>query len=254
MQQGLQSDKRCNATYTTSATSVTNPSGAEHNERSASRRAGGILWLDAGCLQLLHRGVPLRYVVETVRRQQRADCADHLRDARDASCRRGFVWFAGGSLWTARSADVQRDLFFADRIALRVCAEFYGVFNFARAVWHWHGRRVGRGRVTGDGSGAAEMARCTERNFAERILHRIPAGGDGGAISTAALGLARDVLGGCAAGAAGAVYPRQGAGVAGVEGAQGGEHWRCAARGGQELAALRVPGGADDVHDVPLTR
>src|SRR5271155_1144268 len=154
MQQGLQSDKRCNATDTTSATSATNPSGAEHNQRSASRGAGRILWLDAGCLRLLHRGVPLRYVVETIWREQSADCADHYGDAGNASCRRGFVWFAGGSLWTARSADVQRDLFFADRIALRIRSEFYGVFYFAGAVWHWHGRGVGRGRVAGDGGGA----------------------------------------------------------------------------------------------------
>src|SRR5277367_966856 len=254
MQQGLQSDKRCNATYTTSATSVTNPSGAEHNERSASRRAGGILWLDAGCLRLLHCGVPLRCVVETVRRQQRADCADHLRDAGDASCGRGFVWFAGGSLWTARSADVQRDLFFADRIALRICAEFYGVFYFAGAVWHWHGRRVGRGRVTGYGSGAAQMARRAERHSAEWIFRGVFAGGNGHTVSAAAVGLARHVLDWRGAGIAGAVHPDEGAGIAGVERAQGGDDRRRVARGGEELEALRLSCGADDVHDVPFAR
>jgi len=72
---------------------------------------------------------------------------------------------------------------------------------------------MGCGCFAGDGGGAAEMARDFERDFAKRVFDWVFAGGGGGAVLAASLGLAGNVLGWGGAGAAGFVYKDQGSGV-----------------------------------------
>ena len=59
---------------------------------------------------------------------------------------------------------------------------------------------------------------------------------------------------GAAPGAAGAVYPDQGSGVGSVEAASRREHGQVLRVVGRAVEALRVPRGADDLHDVSLAR
>src|SRR5262249_8762395 len=98
------------------------------------------------------------------------------------------------------------------------------------------------------------MARNLERNFAERIFDRVLAGGNCSAIFAASLGMAGDVLGWSAAGAAGAVYKDEGSGVGGVEAGPSREHRRGSADRRARVGAVRLSGRADDVHDVFIAR
>ena len=118
-----------------------------------------------------------------------------------AARRRIAVWRACRSLWTPHSVDGQRHLLFHYRSGMRFRSQLHRVPDFARPLWHRHGRRVGRGRFAGHGSGAASLARRPQRNFAERLLHRLLAGGHRGAHGAAVLGLASHVLAGRVAGA-----------------------------------------------------
>src|SRR4029077_10637495 len=121
------------------------------------------------------------------------------------------------------SDDGEFDLFFFDRSAVRIFSQLQIFFRDARTVRHRHGRAVGRRNFAGDGSGAGEVARSAQRGMAERVFEWLFAGGGCGAIFAASMGLARDVLGRSFAGAAGALYPVQSAGVGSMETAQGGQ-------------------------------
>ena len=81
----------------------------------------------------------------------------------------------------------------------------------ARAVWHRHGRRMGRGRFTGDGGGAAALARHSQRNSAGWVLDGLSAGFGRGAFRAAYAGLALDVLAGRAARVVGALHSHESA-------------------------------------------
>src|SRR5437764_15457564 len=96
------------------------------------------------------------------------------------------------------------------------------------------------------------MARIALRDPAERILHRIPAGGGGGAGRASNSGLAVDVLDRRCTGAAGAVCPDARAGVGGVATASRADDGGDPRDRGQALEVIRVPGAADDPVHVPL--
>ena len=96
-------------------------------------------------------------------------------------------------------------------------APSYTVFLILRTIYG-----IGMGGEWGVGaslameSAPAEVARHFVRHRAKRIFHWLPAGGRGGAICSACLGLARHVLGRRRARAAGAVHPLPGARVGGM--------------------------------------
>src|SRR5262249_33494985 len=104
-----------------------------------------------------------------------------------------------------------------NRVALRILYQLQDVFDFARSVWHWHGRRMGCWRFAGAGIGPAAMARSPQRHLAKRLLQRLFACGTRGAFHPAAWKLALDVLAWCCACAARVVYPHESAGVGGME-------------------------------------
>src|SRR5262249_21667359 len=143
---------------------------------------------------LLCSGISVRYAGAAIWRHQERDRPYHNRYFGHAPAGGVDLWFIGGPLWSANSADGQRNLFFGHRASLRICTEFHGISDSARAVWHRHGRRVGGGRFAGYGSGAGEMAWRAQRDFAERLFDRVSAGGHCGTVSVADVGLAPDVL------------------------------------------------------------
>src|SRR5438552_2733847 len=133
---------------------------------------------------------------------------------------------------------------------MRIRAQFYGVSCSARVVRHRYGRRMGSGSFAGDGGGAHAVARNLKRDFAERLFNWIFTGSNRGAISSAGMGMAADVLDRRIAGLARAVHQDQSSRVGGVEAASGGLDRRSSAASGRTMAAIPVPGAADDVHDV----
>src|SRR5216684_949246 len=146
------------------------------------------------------------------------------RDTRDAPRGSAALRFACGPLRTPHPADGQRDLFFDDRVDVRFFSKLYSLLHIARFVRYWHGRRMGRWRVAGDGSGAGQVAGNPQRNSAERLFDWIPAGGYCRKIPPARLGMASDVLDWRAARAAGALYPNESSRIGSVETASRGEY------------------------------
>src|SRR5207253_5469206 len=101
---------------------------------------------------------------------------------------------------------------------------------------------------------AEEMAGRALRNPAERLLDRLPPGGDRIAHRAADSRLAVDVLARRAAGGTRPLHPDESAGVGGLARASARGLRLDRARRVEALQALRVPRAADDVHDVPLAR
>src|SRR5207248_1560249 len=122
----------------------------------------------------------------------------------------------------------------------------------ALPVRHRHGRRMGRRSIAGDGARATTMARIAVGNPAERILHRISAGGGGGTGCASDPRLAVDVLDRRCTGAVGAVCPDARTGVGGVATASRADDGGHPRDRRQALEVIRVPGAADDPVHVPL--
>ena len=125
---------------------------------------------------------------------------------------------AGRSLRAPAGADGQRAAVLGHGVRVRIRAVTAGVPGAARAVRHRHGRRVGRRRLAGVREHTGQVARPGLGDAAGRLPVRLSAGLDRVRAAVRSHRLARHVHGGRRAGAAGAVYPQQGARVGGLDG------------------------------------
>ena len=142
------------------------------------RRSRGIPWMDARRVRLLRDCFPDTTRWRGISRRQKSHHLYDHRHAGDSAGGRVAVWRADRSLRPAHSADGQRRLLFRGRSGLRILTQLHRFPDYARALWHRHGRRVGHRRFAGHGIGAASLARNPLRNFAERLLHRVYTSGD----------------------------------------------------------------------------
>src|SRR6266851_6054829 len=145
-------------------------------------------------------------------------------DARRAAYRSAAFRAACGPLRTPRTAHGQRDLFFVDRVVVRLFTELHRFHYFARALRHRHGWRMGRRRVARDGGSAGALARRAQRDSAVWLFDRLPPCRCCRTFPLAALGMAPDVLDWRATCAAGALYPDESAGIGSMEATSCSEH------------------------------
>src|SRR6266478_7477817 len=102
---------------------------------------------------------------------------------------------------------------------MRLFAELYGLPHPAGTFRHRHGRRMGRRRIAGDGSGTGALEGNPQRDFAKRLFDRVFAGGGCREVSLAGLGMATDVLDRRTTCPTSALYSDQSAGIGGLEAA-----------------------------------
>src|SRR6185503_12771534 len=82
----------------------------------------------------------------------------------------------GRPLRAASAVDDRPGLLLRDTSAVRVGTDVHQLSGAAGAVRHRYGRRVGCGRVAGDGKGAAQVARAGFGIPATGVRRRLPAG------------------------------------------------------------------------------
>ena len=143
---------------------------------------------------------------------------------------------------------------FRGRTAVRICSQLHRVSNPAHHLRHRHGRRVGRRGFSRHGKCSAKMARDPLRNRAERIFHRLFAGGRGRTLRSARLGMACHVLGRWRAGSAGLLHPFPGARIGGLETTPCPDREGDSAHRQRSLEDFSLSCPLDDAHDVSLPR
>ena len=134
--------------------------------------------------------------------------------AGDASGGRVYLRAAGRSVRAADPAHDRHCLLFPHGVAHRFRAQFHDVPDLSSALRNRHGRRVGAGRIVGDGKFAHRSARIVFRNSATGLRVRLPVGRGCLLAGVSVLRLARLVRGWSAAGFSGDFHPRARAGIA----------------------------------------
>src|SRR5262249_60306132 len=99
-------------------------------------------------------------------------------------------------LWAAHSVDDQYYFLFAHGIAYSVFAELHRPVNSSCALRNWHGRRMGIGRVVGNGNAANSSAWTVLGNFAAGVCFRLSVSGSCLLDRVSVLRLARSLRGG----------------------------------------------------------
>src|ERR1700721_3772419 len=99
---------------------------------------------------------------------------------------------------------------------------------------------MGRWRFPYDGSRAGALARNFERDFTERLFHRLSARCACGTFSSAGLGMAPDVLDWRIARAARALHPHEGSGVGSLEAKSCRQHGASPAHSDAQLETLSL--------------
>ncbi len=146
--------------------------------RSAKHLRGLLSWVGAGRARFLFAHLRFRGGGARFWKNRPGGGLRQHAHADDATDRRAPVRNARRSLRPARAADDRHRFLFSDRIAHRVRAELHRVLDPARALRNWDGRRVGTGRIAGDGDVAGESARPFLRHFAAGLRFWLSAGSD----------------------------------------------------------------------------
>ena len=145
--------------------------------------------------------------------RRRSELRDH-HHAGDAPGGRVYLRSARRPLWATDSADDRYHFLFADGIAHGVFAELHCAADFPRALWGRHGRRVGIGRVAGNGNIANSSTRTVFGNFAAGLHVWLPVRRSGLWDCLPDFWVARIVCGWRAAGGVGHLHSRQSSGIA----------------------------------------
>ena len=188
--------------------------------RPAQRLPGQLPGVDAGRLRLLRPGLCPQGRGQDLPHRQDARRLRHHADAGPAARRRLPLRPGRGPLRAPHPADDRRRLVLRLRAALGLRPDPDLVPGPARPVRDRHGRGVGAGSVPGDGDDPGQNARRSLGPAAGRLRRRLPAGGRRLPLRRPQPGLALDVLCGRPARPAVAVHPRQGQGVACLEGSK----------------------------------